>query len=199
MEVIRRANQVLKNRIISFTMAIILIIIFGIFIYPGIYKYDKLNQNLPVKINRLTGNTKILTATGWADINTPTLSEIKKIENNISNKFEEYKTNLNDELIRRISNESISKINAASDNAISEIQKQLSDIEKQINTYQKVATDPNSYFTIGSTKDEVKKIMGTPTSINSYFDTWYYGSSLIEFKNNKVKSYSNFSDNLKVK
>lgn len=189
----------LKNRIISFTMAIILIIVFGIFIYPGIYKYDKLNQNLPVKINRLTGNTKILTATGWADINTPTLSEIKKIENNINNRFEEYKTNLNDELIRRISNESISKINAASDNAILEIQKQLSDIEKQINTYQKAATDPNSYFTIGSTKDEVKKIMGTPTSIDSYFDTWYYGSSSIEFKNNKVKSYSNFSDNLKVK
>lgn len=189
----------IKNRIISFILAIVLIIVFGIFIYPGIYKYDKLNQNLPVKINRLTGDTKVLTANGWTDMNTPTPSEIQKIENNINNKFEEYKTNLNNELISRISNDSINKINAASDNAISEIQKQLSDIEIKINTYQKNATDPNNYFSIGSTKDDVKKIMGTPTSINSYIDTWYYGSSLIEFKNNKVKSYSNYSNNLKVR
>ncbi len=41
--------------------------------------------------------------------------------------------------------------------------------------------------------------MGTPTSINSFFDTWYYGSSSIEFENNKVQAYSNFEDNLKVK
>ncbi len=59
----------MKYRLISFGMAIVVIIVFGIFIYPGIYKYDKLNQNLPVKINRFTGETQVLYNDGWKNIN----------------------------------------------------------------------------------------------------------------------------------
>jgi hypothetical protein len=53
------------------------------------------------------------------------------------------------------------------------------------------------YFTIGSTKDEVIAIQGTPSGIIG--NTWIYGLSKINFYNGKVTSYSNTSKNLKVK
>jgi outer membrane protein assembly factor BamE (lipoprotein component of BamABCDE complex) len=58
-----------------------------------------------------------------------------------------------------------------------------------------------SFFTIGSSKDEVLNIQGTPSSISEYGNTsnWYYGSSRIEFSKNMVKEYSNSSNNLKIK
>ena len=58
----------MKKQLISFAMVIVLVIVFGIFIYPGIYKYDKLNQNSPIRINRFTGEMKILTVNGWKDV-----------------------------------------------------------------------------------------------------------------------------------
>ncbi|MCQ4085318.1 hypothetical protein [Saccharibacillus sp. JS10] len=53
----------------SYLAAIIAIIIaFGLFIYPGVYKYDKYEQQYPVKINRFTGHTEIMTSNGWYEI-----------------------------------------------------------------------------------------------------------------------------------
>ncbi len=53
------------------------------------------------------------------------------------------------------------------------------------------------FFSIGSTKDEVLTIQGTPTTM--YMNRWYYGSSLVEFYNDKVITYSNTSHNLKIR
>jgi outer membrane protein assembly factor BamE (lipoprotein component of BamABCDE complex) len=57
------------------------------------------------------------------------------------------------------------------------------------------------FFTIGSSKDDVLNIQGTPSSISEYGNTsnWYYGSSRIEFSKNLVKEYINSSNNLKIK
>lgn len=53
------------KKIILITISTILIIlIFSVTIYPTVYKYDKLG-NYIVKINRLTGETNILTGNGW--------------------------------------------------------------------------------------------------------------------------------------
>jgi len=52
------------------------------------------------------------------------------------------------------------------------------------------------YFTIGSTKDEVIALQGTPSGIIG--NTWIYGLSKINFYNGKVTSYSNVSKNLKI-
>jgi hypothetical protein len=54
-----------------------------------------------------------------------------------------------------------------------------------------------NYFTLGSTKDDVVKVQGTPDSIigNSYG----YGYSSISFQGNNVVGWSNISKNLKVK
>jgi hypothetical protein len=53
------------------------------------------------------------------------------------------------------------------------------------------------YFTIGATKDEVIALQGTPGSIIG--NTWVYGLSQIKFYDDTVVSYSNASQNLKVK
>lgn len=42
-----------------------LITSFGVLVWPGLYHYDKLDQKLPVKINRITGDTQVLTSKGW--------------------------------------------------------------------------------------------------------------------------------------
>jgi outer membrane protein assembly factor BamE (lipoprotein component of BamABCDE complex) len=57
------------------------------------------------------------------------------------------------------------------------------------------------YFKLGSTKEEVKSIMGTPDGVHNYsFGTvWDYDYSTVKFdENGFVKEYSNLSDNLKV-
>ncbi len=61
-------NEKRKLIVIIFVGIIACIIVFGTFVYPGIYKYEKLEQNYPVKINRFTGHTKILTSNGWYEV-----------------------------------------------------------------------------------------------------------------------------------
>jgi hypothetical protein len=43
------------------------------------------------------------------------------------------------------------------------------------------------YFTVGSTKDEVLTVQGTPTEFNEY--VWKYRSSSVFFKNDRVVSW----------
>ena len=57
---------------------------------------------------------------------------------------------------------------------------------------------PQEYFTIGSTKNNVKRIQGSPTSIVGQI--WMYGYDTVSFDyNDKVSGYSNNSSKLKVK
>ncbi|MBY9081548.1 hypothetical protein KIH86_26130 [Paenibacillus sp. HN-1] len=46
-------------------LALLIIALFGLLIYPGLYKYDKLEGKYPVRMNRITGETKILREDGW--------------------------------------------------------------------------------------------------------------------------------------
>ena len=59
-----------------------------------------------------------------------------------------------------------------------------------------------TYFTLGSSKEDVLKSMGTPDGIHNYsFGTvWDYDYSTVKFDNNGVvKEYSNLSNNLRIK
>jgi hypothetical protein len=59
-----------------------------------------------------------------------------------------------------------------------------------------------NYFGIGSTKDKVRTIQGTPTSIHkgAYTETWWYGPSYVEFdQSGRVRAYSNTTGNLRVR
>ena len=54
------------------------------------------------------------------------------------------------------------------------------------------------YFTLGSTKDEVRRVQGAPTSISG--DAWDYEYSSVQFDSNgMVISYSDISHNLKIR
>ena len=50
-----------------------------------------------------------------------------------------------------------------------------------------------SYFTIGSTKDEVLAVQGTPTKVGDY--EWAYGYSTVEFRNDRVVSWTMYAVN----
>lgn len=70
---------------------------------------------------------------------------------------------------------------------------------QRIKRKSEISTD---YFTIGSTEDEVIKVMGEPSS---YMVTapearrFYYGMSSVYFYQGKVISYDNLEDNLKAR
>lgn len=59
------------------------------------------------------------------------------------------------------------------------------------------AVQARSYFTLGSTGDEVLAVQGTPDSFTS--STLNYGSSSVTFENGRVKSWNNGYPQLKVK
>ncbi len=54
-----------------------------------------------------------------------------------------------------------------------------------------------SYFTIGSEKDEVLLVQGTPSRVRT--SVWYYGLDKVFFENGRVVGYDNFTGSLKVK
>jgi hypothetical protein len=50
------------------------------------------------------------------------------------------------------------------------------------------ASNTPGYFTVGSTKDEVLAVQGTPTRVGEY--EWAYGLSTIDFRNGRVISWT---------
>jgi hypothetical protein len=59
---------------------------------------------------------------------------------------------------------------------------------------------PTGFVTIGSHKNDVAAIQGTPTEINSLFNRWYYG--LLNYfnfsSNNTITEWNNYDGSLKV-
>ncbi|MEJ5349294.1 MAG: J domain-containing protein [Desulfosoma sp.] len=53
------------------------------------------------------------------------------------------------------------------------------------------------FFTLGSTKDEVLRVQGTPTGIRGAL--WHYGFSSVRFVEDRVAAYDNAFGNLKVR
>ncbi|MBW1975356.1 MAG: DnaJ domain-containing protein [Deltaproteobacteria bacterium] len=54
-----------------------------------------------------------------------------------------------------------------------------------------------SWFTLGSSKDEVLLVQGTPTRV--FRSVWYYGLDKVFFKNGRVVGYDNFTGRLNVR
>jgi hypothetical protein len=61
--------------------------------------------------------------------------------------------------------------------------------------------DPDEGFTLGSSKDEVKRVMGPPTSVDTTFgERWHYGMAEVDFRDEKVFAWhSSAFDRLKVR
>lgn len=195
--------------IIRYSCVPISIIVFGLAIYPGLYKYDKLDQSLPVKINRITGDTKILTLNGWQDANDYDYA---------LDLFSEYKQQVIDAMQKQ--NDSI--VDSVLNSVSVELEKAKDEIlntntTKTINpTYEDGTsvfdadrTELNINFSnddanvlkfgLGDTKETVKKSMGTPSSIINSGDTWFYGSSMVNFKEGIVEGWNDLSNKLNLK
>ncbi|NLI82481.1 MAG: J domain-containing protein [Deltaproteobacteria bacterium] len=53
------------------------------------------------------------------------------------------------------------------------------------------------FFTVGSTRDEVLAVQGTPTRVDG--NKWTFGFSEVRFKEGRVEDYDNYFGNLKVR
>ncbi|WP_141136736.1 hypothetical protein [Paenibacillus herberti] len=172
----------------------ILILLFGIavFVYPTLYKYDKLDQKYPVKINRITGETKVLVGSTWNTVSDSTndIQEIEEFKSEIYEQIEQNKENIKNEVVESIRSE-----------VLQQVESDLQAVQQEIAIYKESSLDPNNSFTINDTTDTVKKIMGAPDSINSIgpFDTWSYGEDSVKFEDGKVVGWVNSSNSLKIK
>jgi hypothetical protein len=184
-----RKGATMKKDIIRYSALIIIVLIVAIFIYPTLYRYDKLNQKIPVRINRITGTAAMLDTDGWKEMksDTPQPTEMEAFKSQVESQINADRERIKSQLKTEIKQEILQEIN------------------NDINAYKQNQLDPNNYFGQGSTMDEVKKIMGTPTSVTkSDFtkqETWFYGSSSVTFKNGKVDEWSEspFGQKLKIK
>jgi hypothetical protein len=70
-----------KNAIIICALICATMVICGVLFWPTLYRYDKIGGKSPVRINRLTGHTEILYASGWErEISDKELQAIPKEE-----------------------------------------------------------------------------------------------------------------------
>lgn len=171
------------------------VILIGVFIYPTIYKYDKLDQKYPVKINRISGSTEVLMGTEWVPTDKKVVAEINEVEDlkkQIFDQMSKDREALKQEIIQEIKNE-----------IISGVQSELDSVKEEIIAYKTFETDPDNYFSKGDSMEKVKEIMGTPDTINEndYLkkETWFYSSAFVTFQNGKVRSWSDFNNVLRVK
>lgn len=202
------------QKIIKYLFTIICIVAFGIFIYPGIYKYDKLDQKYPVMINRITGETKILFSDTW--------STVGNVDAQLS-KFESYKNEIEDsinsqnEQIKEVVLESIrAELDQVKDQVIAETTNNLNEpnptYEDGTSVFDAVRNRGNNSVTIieeytgpsfgkGDTQETVKNIMGVADTITAAgpFETWYYDLSYIKFEDGKVSGWNNIDKNLHLK
>jgi len=71
--------------------------------------------------------------------------------------------------------------------------------EKEAEFLPNSSLSSKEFFTLGSTKEEVESIMGTPTKISSYSNQWSYDFSTIEFNDQDlVTAWTDYDQKLKV-
>ncbi|BCG59721.1 outer membrane protein assembly factor BamE [Paenibacillus sp. URB8-2] len=176
---------------------------FGLFIYPGLYKYDKLNQKYPVMINRITGETKVLKGNTWETVGNADAQ---------LSKFEEYKEQVyarletqNDDIKNSILSDIKDELEKAKDDVIAEARASSAYVPASDSSDQDLTpsstSDNGDNFGEGDTKETVKAIMGTPDTVNKLLDreVWYYGLSSVTFVNGKVNEWRDFGNNLHLK
>lgn len=80
--------------------------------------------------------------------------------------------------------------------------KEYSNISRNLRICPENTYSSNNCIEIGSTKDEVRNVQGTPSAIQNFeysnTDIWMYEISSVTFKNGRVKEYSNISRNLRI-
>ncbi len=174
------------------------ICLFGIFIYPTLYKYDKLDQKYPVQINRITGETKVLTGQGWqsADDYNRAAETMSNYKEEIISEIENQSELIKEDVLQTIQDEldMIVEKQASIDTRPGN-EKDYEDLEL-IDEESDDDTEISTSFSKGDTMEKVEIIMGTPDRINHAgdYETWWYKFSSVSFKNGVVTGWSNNSN-----
>ncbi|MGG1638256.1 hypothetical protein [Paenibacillus sp. NRS-1760] len=176
----------------SYIIVPVSIILFGLLVYPTLYKYDKLEQKYPVKINRITGEAKILREDGWITTADSNVYEDKMLA--YKNEIEDLISRQNDVIAAQVSE-------AVKEEVLAGVTDQLASVEQEITDYKEHKTDAENYFTQGDSMEKVKSAMGTPDSVLNVgpYDTWYYGRSSVKFHSEVVSGWENNDGNLMIK
>lgn len=172
------------KKMLTFLFVVICIVSFGLFVYPGMYKYDKLNQKYPVKINRITGTTEVLTLKGWQDAESYDAAK---------NEMLEYKQDISKQMMEQ--NEDIKR--AVLDEIKDQLEQVKNDVIKETMGMESVVNPaPNGTFSKGDTTKKVQEVMGVADSVTEVgpYETWFYGLSMVKFKDGKVTGWENRGD-----
>lgn len=182
----------MKNKVVLSILALLCIVSFGLFIYPGLYKYDKLQQQYPVKINRLTGSTQVLFPNGWRSMD------------NSASQMEDYKVEIEEKISdqsEKIKNDVLASIRSELDAIKLEEEPSVFDSVRNRDASTNETVVNEEYFTKGDSMEKVKEIMGTPDGVSGAepYENWQYGLSTVSFKDGKVTGWRNTNKQLKVK
>ncbi|MCP1134383.1 hypothetical protein NKT34_13845 [Paenibacillus polysaccharolyticus] len=167
------------------------ILLFGLFVYPTLYKYDKLDQKKPVMINRITGEAKILTSEGWVESGQyeSAAKEMRTYRDEINARIDSLSDEVRDKVLSSISDDIQALKEEATQAAVAQIEQE--EISKaEIKKFKK-----------GSTMSEVEESMGTADQVSSVIpgeETWFYGGSIIYFKDGSVTGWRNLAGNLNL-
>lgn len=186
----------------SYLFVVICIAAFGLFIYPGIYKYDKLNQKYPVKINRITGETQVLYSDGWRNMDG--YDGAAQAMEHYKNEIEQLISEQNEEITNNVLRSVQGQLETIKQDVISQPVLEQSSKYDVVRNRDKTNVEETTteYFSKGDTTERVKEVMGTPTGIRSIIDgqeSWFYDSSVVQFKDGKVTGWHDLSDNLLVR
>lgn len=178
------------KKYILYLLVPVSIVLFGLFVYPTLYKYDKLDQNKPVMINRLTGETKILTSEGWVKSGQyeSAAKEMQAYKDEIMIRVDSLSDEVRDKVLESISNDIQALKDEATQVAVAEIEQENIQ-QAEIKRFKK-----------GSTMEEVEESMGTADSVSKVgpFETWNYGFSVVKFEDGKVSGWENRGNNLNL-
>jgi hypothetical protein len=80
----------LNQKTLSAAFVVILICTVAVFIWPTLYRFDKMHMSgdiFPVRIHRITGNTEILYPSGWIELKTEGAAKLHELAKEDINKL----------------------------------------------------------------------------------------------------------------
>ncbi len=84
------------------------------------------------------------------------------------------------------------------------LEQEIADLKQKTKTVKPIKvsnTKGDKYFKLGSTKNQVLKVMGNPDKFIDlgFTQTMYFNGNTVEFRDGKVIGYKNYDGSLKVK